>query len=1381
MSSEQETIGLAGVSAASRANALDTGSFAAALDSAKSSISSSSLLATEGHIKLLWELAANRIDRAAACCLQIELHLRRSEVPESVTVALACLQEFGIVIPERPDQLELEAQAIAVWARLDGRQVEDLVNLPIMEEADMKAVMSVLASMSNSAFLTDERLLGVTLCHMVDLTLQHGISEEGVLTFVLFGFFISHHFGRYKDGLNFCELALTVVTRYGFWEYEPKAITFLELVAIWTRPIGAVIELTRSCIAARSRSNDIPFLCYAYVRIVTHRLARGDDLAEISAEIDTSTDFVVKADFNANLLPLTAQRRFVEVMRQGRRADDIFDDGLFVARDFESGFVPEQTPTYICYYWILKAQAFFVYGDFEKARHAMEQAATLTWASIGHIQLVDFHFISALASAALCEGGPDESYAAIVGNVDWLARWAATCPETFHGKQLLGLAEVARIDGQFRKAERLYEQSIELASRYGLLADEALAYETAGRFYRKRGAVQSAKDHFLKARDCYVRWGAVGKVEQLEGAYPEYYADPSAGQALAGACDPSGSWVSAVLELSQSLSATVDLGHLSETILKSSLEISGAEEALLLDLHDGEIRVGARAKKTVDGAAIDLNRSPGLNDVSCQSVMEAARTLKVIWADQAGNVRPALEDGKPPETATALYLPLVKRSRLTGVLLLRRAAESPNFDLECVAILQAVAPQAAIALENGRSFAELRHEKELLAESEQEFRMSNDTMPAMIWSADANGGDEWFNKEWYEYTGLTPSEASNGGWKYVFHPDDRAESAATWYRVVTKREMSGLEARLRRHDGEYRWFIVRAKPLCDSTGRIVRCYGSESDIDDLKRAEILLAGEKRSFEMIASGEPLGKILDSLCQTLTVLSDGAFVSIMLLDQDGGTLRPAGGYRLPEGFNEEVGGIPIGPETGSCGTAAFRREPVLVDDVETDPLWSDDRHIARRFDIRTCWSTPIMSARGSVFGTIAVYSDRRRTMGDRERQAIDRFTQLASFVMERKNSEEALMKSEALLAEGQRISHTGSWAWNIHSDKLQWSEEHGNIFGYRIAEVGGTLRDMLERMLPEEQAFLESSMRAAAVLKQDLQFEFQATLPNGVVKQLLCTGRMVLSETGDVIEYVGTTMDITERKRVEAELQKSAVHLREVQAELEHVARATSMGELAASIAHEVNQPLTGIVASGGAALRWLSRPTPDVTRAMVSLRNVVDDGRRASDIVTRIRKMFRKEMTTVERVSMRELISDVTILTRGELQKTRVAFKLDMPDYLPPVPADRVQLQQVFVNLMLNAIEAMTETTDRDRTLTIDARHDAEFITIGVNDNGPGIAEERVENIFRPFETTRENGMGMGLSICRTIVESHGGQMRLVQGRSPGCRFEFTLPLEAPEL
>ena len=1353
------------------------GSFRTALEAAKASMAAADLAASERNIRLASAMAKTRVEKAEVCCLRIDWHLRRSEVPESVAAGLECLGDFGLVIPLRPDQVDLEAATIGVWERLYGRQVEELVHIPMMDNPEVEAIVSVLSAMTNSAQLTDEKLLGVTLSHLVVLTLDHGITKSAVLAFGLFGFFLSNHFGRYQDGLKFCETARELVEVHGFWEHEVKAISYIELVAVWARPLRSVIELTRACIAAAEGSRDIPYSCYARVRIVAYRLARGDSLVDASAELNDAVAFVETANFAAPLMALHSQRAFVRTMTEGRGVSDIFDRDGFDALAFEAKFIPEQTPTYICFYWILKAQASFAYGDFNTAAEAVRRISGLIWACTGHLQLAVYHFIAALALAAESDNGTQADRAAIVGHVDWLARWADTCPETFQSKRLLALAELARIDGDSKRAERLYEQAIDASARFGLLADEALAYDVAGRFYAASDREQSAKSHLSKARECYRRWGAAGKAAQIESAFPGNFAEDVERRATWSPTVGESVLLETVLDISQTMSSVIGYRPLAETILKTALDMSGANTAMLLELDNAQICIAACGIRESGETIYSAERkAAGEGELSRAAVLRVARTLEP-FSEETGVDSGHTSEGVERDGGEGLLIPLVKKSRLIATLYLSNFTNDRQGYSDGLPTLLAIAPHAAIALDNAKLFAELELERADLAEREHELRMANDTMPSMTWSADANGANEWFNKEWYDYTGLTPEQACNGGWKYVFHPDDRAESAATWHRIVTRREVSGLEARKRRHDGEYRWFIVRAKPHCDATGRIVRCYGAESDIDDLKRAEILLAGEKRSFEMITTDQPLTTILDSLCQTLSVLTDASFVTIMLQDEDGRTLRPGGGYKLPEGFSEAVCGIPIGPEFGPFGTAAFRQEPVLTDDVDNDSRWDCAHDIVNRFGFKACWSTPIMSGRGSVFGTVAVYSDRPRTMGDRERQALDRFTQLASFVLERKISEDALRKSEAMLAEGQRISHTGSWVWTISNDKLEWSEEHANIFGYNISDVGGTLGSMLDRMLPDEATLVRDAMRKAASEKTEIQFEYQATLPGGSVIELLCTGRASTTQSGEVTGYVGTTMDITERKRVESELLRSASHLREVQAELEHVARATTMGELAASIAHEVNQPLTGIVASGGAALRWLSKATPDVVKARDSLKNVIDDGKRASEIVTRIRKMFRKEMATVEPIRMTELIGDVISLTRGELQKTKIALKLYIPHDLPPVPVDRVQLQQVFVNLILNAIEALRDTSDRDRALSIDITQDGAFATIGVNDNGPGISEDRVESIFRPFETSKANGMGMGLSICRTIVENHGGQMRLAHGSGPGCRFEFTLPME----
>ncbi|MGF9564992.1 PAS domain S-box protein [Neorhizobium sp. BT27B] len=1340
------------------------GRFQASLVAARLSLAAADLSASERNIHLASETANTKVEKAEVCCLRIDWHLRRSEVPESVAAGLACLQEFGLDIPTHPDQLALESATIEVWERLNDRPVEALLHLPKMHNPEIEALVNLLSAMTNSAQLTDERLLGITLGYMVSLTLEHGITKAAVPAFGLFGFFLSNHFGRYHDGLEFCEVARDLVKAHGFREHEVKAISYIELVAVWARPLRSVIELTRSCIEAAAGSDDIPYSCYARVRIVAYRLARGDRLAEVADELDKSERFVERANFGAPLMALHSQKAFVSAMTAGRGADDIFDREGFDVRAFEARFVPEQTPTYICFYWILKAHAAFIYGDFIGAADSVRRISDLVWACTGHIQLANYHFLAALAQAAVFSGNSADERAAIVGHVDWLARWADTCPDTFQSKRLLALAELARVDGDHTGAERLYEQAIDTAARFGLTADEALACEAAGRFYLASDMMRSAETHLSRAKECYVRWGAAGKAAELERSLSGLFSNGSGkrpqGYGEVGRLE-------AVLEIAQAMSSAVDYGPLAELILDTAMDLSGSQCAKLIELDKTQVRVTAAAfRENGETTYTEEGRQPQAASLDREALFEVRRTLEPTTRT---------EEGLPGQFE--YYVPLVKKSRLIAILHLANSHGDPRRDLVGFTSLLAIAPHAAIAIDNAKAFAGLRSEKAELAESEHEFRMANDTMPSMTWSADANGANEWFNKEWYEYTGLTPEQAGNGGWKFVFHPDDRAESAATWHRIVTKREMSGLEARLRRHDGEYRWFIVRAKPHCDATGRIVRCYGTESDIDDLKRAEIILAGEKQSFEMIAKGEPLPDILDSLCQTLSVLTDASFVTIMLQDDEGRRLRPGGGHKLPEGFSDVVGEIPIGPDFGSCGTAAFRREPVWIDDVEADPRWDCARGIVERFGFKACWSTPIMSGRGTVFGTIAVYSDRRRLMGHREREAIDRFTRLTSFVLERKIAEDALKKSESMLAEGQRISRTGSWAWNVATDKLEWSQEHANIFGYDIADVGGTLEGMLTRMQSEEADLVRTSMLRASADYGDIEFEYQATLPDGRVIHLLCTGRSASNHSGTVTGYVGTTMDITERKRVEAELIKSAAHLREVQAELEHVARATTMGELAASIAHEVNQPLTGIVASGGAALRWLTRPTPDVDRAKESLKNVMDDGRRASEIVTRIRKMFRKEMATVEPIAMRELIGDVISLTRGEMQKTKIVLHLDIPADLPPVPVDRVQLQQVFVNLILNSIEAMRETSGRDRTLDIDFRREGGVVIVGVTDSGPGIPKERIDDFFRPFETTKANGMGMGLSICRTIIENHGGEMRLAENVG-GCRFEFTLPLTA---
>jgi PAS domain S-box-containing protein len=416
---------------------------------------------------------------------------------------------------------------------------------------------------------------------------------------------------------------------------------------------------------------------------------------------------------------------------------------------------------------------------------------------------------------------------------------------------------------------------------------------------------------------------------------------------------------------------------------------------------------------------------------------------------------------------------------------------------------------------------------------------------------------------------------------------------------------------------------------------------------------------------------------------------------------------------------------------------------------------------------------------VLGTIAIYSREARQITPREIQIIERFTHLASIVIERKRAEDALKKSEAFLAEAQQISRTGSWAWNLSTDKVVWSEEHSRIFGYKLEESGDTFAMILDRMLPQDRITVEDPVAEAIRKGKDFVIEFRIVLPDGSIRHVQSVGRGVANESGEIVEYIGTTADITERKWAEEELRRSERDLRQAQAELAHVTRVTTMGELAASIAHEVNQPIAGVVLNANACLRRLALADENpgnLAKAREAVERIIRDGNRAGEVIARIRALFKKTEAAKEKLDFNEMIREVIVLARSEMDKRRVTLMLDLAAGLPHVRGDRVQLQQVMLNLILNGIEAMTTVECRARELIIRTRVNNEAeVLVEVRDCGIGIDPVNTEQIFAAFHTTKPSGLGMGLSISRSIVEDHCGRLWAMTNNGPGATFQFTLP------
>jgi PAS domain S-box-containing protein len=378
-------------------------------------------------------------------------------------------------------------------------------------------------------------------------------------------------------------------------------------------------------------------------------------------------------------------------------------------------------------------------------------------------------------------------------------------------------------------------------------------------------------------------------------------------------------------------------------------------------------------------------------------------------------------------------------------------------------------------------------------------------------------------------------------------------------------------------------------------------------------------------------------------------------------------------------------------------------------------------------------------------------------------------------ERERAEESLRRSESYLAEAQRLTHTGSWAWRVAGkDAVHLSEEWYRIYGFDPKEGLSVWEKRLQRMHPEDRAKWQETTARAIAEKSDYEGEHRILLPDGTVKYTHTVGHPVLNASGDVVQFVGIMMDVTVRKQAEEALEA----LRQAQADLARVSRVTTMGELTASLAHEVNQPIAAAVTNANTCLRWLTRDQPEVEEARAAAMRIVKDGTRAAEIIKRIRLLFKKASPQRELVDVNEIIRDMLVLLGSEATRYNIAVRTELAVDLHEFMGDRVQLDQVMMNLIVNGIEAMKEV-DGVRELAIKSQKaEDDRILVSVSDTGVGLPSQQADHIFKAFFTTKPQGTGMGLSISRSIVESHGGRLWAAHNSPRGASFCFTLSTKA---
>lgn len=709
------------------------------------------------------------------------------------------------------------------------------------------------------------------------------------------------------------------------------------------------------------------------------------------------------------------------------------------------------------------------------------------------------------------------------------------------------------------------------------------------------------------------------------------------------------------------------------------------------------------------------------------------------WADAVRHRRSVIANGvipsnplqdSPLDKGNALRhidVPILEGERIVAVAGVEN--KSAPYDQNDVEQLKLLMVGTWRLLQRKQGEDRLRATAEALRRSEAYLAESQRLTHTGSWATDGRTDPLYWSEEEYRIFGFDPAQGVPTRKQALerIHPDDRDKFLEAFNRALSERKDAEVDYRIVLPDGTIKYVHGIGRPVFNANGELVEIIGTNIDLTERKRAEEALA--LRSFAL----------------------NNANDAVALLDEEG---------RIHY-VNDQA-----------CRHSGFTRDELLalcVWDVNPDftpEKWADHWQI-----LKAQQSVRFESCQRRKDGSTVPVEISARYL---EYEDTVFNVAIIRDITEHKKAEEALRRSESYLAEAQRLTHTGSFASDSNTRPLYWSEELYRIFGFDPRQGLPSREEPLERIHPDDRDRFLQAFHRAIHGKVDSEVEYRIILPDGSLRHAHGIGHPVLNADGELVEIVGTTIDITERKRAEEERAK----LQKLEADLAHINRVSVMGELTASIAHEVNQPLSGVVSNGSACLRWLAGDAPNVEEARDAARRIVRDGKRAAEIISRIRALTKRTAEHREKLDINETIRQVLPLVGDESTKRGVVIRTCFAQEFIPVTGDRVYLQQVILNLVMNGLEAMSTIADEPRELVITSRDGEQGeVEVTIQDSGVGLDPEQSARIFDAFYTTKPTGMGMGLSICRSIVHAHGGRLWATSNPGRGTTFHFTLPRE----
>ncbi|MDB6087871.1 MAG: hypothetical protein JWN85_655 [Gammaproteobacteria bacterium] len=753
-----------------------------------------------------------------------------------------------------------------------------------MTDPELQAAMQVLSVLGPPAYFTDFHSFCLIACRMVKMAMQHGISDASTLGFALLGFISGPVFHRYDQGCRLAKLACDLVEKHRFIANQPKVYHAMGTVAFWTLPIASAIDCMRTAFRTAIETGDLTFACYGMHQVVPGLLLQNDPLDAVWRESETALDFARQAKYDDVADIIRSQQRFIATM-QGRTATfSTFSDAQFDEATFEAQLTGDRMTLMICFYWILKLKARFLSGNYGEALTAADNAKPLLSVATAQIELLDYFYYAALTIAASYENASADEQAQwrglLTAHCEQLREWADNYPPTFADKYALVSAEIARLEGRDSDAMRLYEEAIESTLENGFTQNEGLARELAAGFFLSRGSTTAARAHLEAARNCFARWGAHGKVRQLEQLHPYLREKPIRASSTATfGTSVEHLDVGTVLKASQAVSGEIELAALIQTLMRIAVEHAGAERGLLILFPADEPRIEAEATTGRGVVEVKLRHAAVAPSELPESVLYTAiRTRKsVILDDAAASVlfsADAYVQQQRPRSV--LCLPLVKQAKLVGALYLENNLTPRAFTPGRIAVLEMLASQAAISLENAVLYSDLQRAEEGLRRSESYLREAQRLSHTGSFGWNPSRGDIYWSEETFrifDYDRATTPTVEVILDQRV-HPEDVASYRQVMERVTQNGQDYSHEYRLRMPDGRIKHLHVVGHAIRTETGD-VEFVGTVKDVTEEKWAQAERERLEHRLRQAAKMEAVGRLASGIAHDFNNVLTGVF--------------------------------------------------------------------------------------------------------------------------------------------------------------------------------------------------------------------------------------------------------------------------------------------------------------------------------------------------------------------------------------------------------------------------------------------------------------------------------------------------------------------------